>query len=373
MPDAEPLFKRALAILEKARGPNHPNVASSLNNLALLYQAQGRYADAEPLLKRSFAIGAGAAAGEARASPRSARPLGHGSARRRSRGVASRTTRTSSRWVPRRGRRACGHWRRQAFGSRSSPRARGRRSSRASAARCRRRCAARERAGRRSARRFPTARRRSARPSTRRRARSRGAGRTPWGGRASWGTAPRSVRSRISATRILKPDASADSDRVLQLLQDGWRDLLRDGRVQRVHEQDVARRVTVGARRRSRVGEPERERREDGETERQTSAHSGQGRAGRPVDFGVRRTQAPTGSTSPDGSRASRSAVPRSRLYRPDGRPRTGATTRSGSRRTSGSNRSRTCCGTAPSLGDRARRASRATGGGHGRASRGAL
>jgi CHAT domain-containing protein/Tfp pilus assembly protein PilF len=54
--DAEPLFKRALAISEKAFGANHPNVATSLNNLAELYQNEGRYADAETLLKRSLAI-----------------------------------------------------------------------------------------------------------------------------------------------------------------------------------------------------------------------------------------------------------------------------------------------------------------------------
>ncbi len=54
--DAEPLYKRFLAILEKALGPEHPNVAMSLNNLALLYEAQGRYGDAEPLYKRSLAI-----------------------------------------------------------------------------------------------------------------------------------------------------------------------------------------------------------------------------------------------------------------------------------------------------------------------------
>ena len=54
--DAEPLFKRSLAIREKALGPDHPDVAQSLNNLAELYQAQGRYADAEPLYKRSLAI-----------------------------------------------------------------------------------------------------------------------------------------------------------------------------------------------------------------------------------------------------------------------------------------------------------------------------
>ena len=45
-----------LAIREKALGPDHPDVAQSLNNLAELYQAQGRYAEAEPLYKRALAI-----------------------------------------------------------------------------------------------------------------------------------------------------------------------------------------------------------------------------------------------------------------------------------------------------------------------------
>jgi tetratricopeptide (TPR) repeat protein len=53
---ALPLAQRALSIREKALGPNHPDVAGSLNSLALLYQDQGRYADAEPLYKRSLAI-----------------------------------------------------------------------------------------------------------------------------------------------------------------------------------------------------------------------------------------------------------------------------------------------------------------------------
>jgi tetratricopeptide (TPR) repeat protein len=53
--DAEPLYKRALAIREKALGPDHPDVAQSVNNLADLYSAQGRYADAEPLYKRALA------------------------------------------------------------------------------------------------------------------------------------------------------------------------------------------------------------------------------------------------------------------------------------------------------------------------------
>ncbi|MCV4933336.1 tetratricopeptide repeat protein, partial [Escherichia coli] len=49
---AEPLYKRSLAIKEKALGPDHPDVATSLNNLAGLYDAQGQYALAEPLYKR---------------------------------------------------------------------------------------------------------------------------------------------------------------------------------------------------------------------------------------------------------------------------------------------------------------------------------
>ena len=53
---AEPLYKRSLAIW-KALGPDHPDVATSLNNLAVLYDTQGQYAQAEPLYKRALAIG----------------------------------------------------------------------------------------------------------------------------------------------------------------------------------------------------------------------------------------------------------------------------------------------------------------------------
>ena len=35
--------------LEKALGPEHPNLAQGLNNLAALYHNQGKYAEAEPL------------------------------------------------------------------------------------------------------------------------------------------------------------------------------------------------------------------------------------------------------------------------------------------------------------------------------------
>jgi CHAT domain-containing protein len=54
--EAEPLFKRSLAILETALGPEHPDTARSLNNLALLHQEQGRYIEAYPHFKRSLAI-----------------------------------------------------------------------------------------------------------------------------------------------------------------------------------------------------------------------------------------------------------------------------------------------------------------------------
>jgi tetratricopeptide (TPR) repeat protein/CHAT domain-containing protein len=53
---AEPLFKRAQAIFEKAKGPEHPTVALLLNNLAGLYQAQGRYAEAEAHFLRAVGI-----------------------------------------------------------------------------------------------------------------------------------------------------------------------------------------------------------------------------------------------------------------------------------------------------------------------------
>ncbi|MGC1295090.1 MAG: tetratricopeptide repeat protein, partial [Alloacidobacterium sp.] len=55
-PAAEPLFRRALAIDEKALGPNHPTVALDLNNLAMLLKEDKNYAAAEPLYRRALAI-----------------------------------------------------------------------------------------------------------------------------------------------------------------------------------------------------------------------------------------------------------------------------------------------------------------------------
>ena len=54
--EAIPVAQRVLSIREKAMGPEHPEVGTSLNDLAELYRAQGRYDDAEPLYKRSLAI-----------------------------------------------------------------------------------------------------------------------------------------------------------------------------------------------------------------------------------------------------------------------------------------------------------------------------
>ena len=53
---AEPLYKRSLAIVEKALGPNHPNVATSLENLAVLYRVTKREAQASELEKRAKRI-----------------------------------------------------------------------------------------------------------------------------------------------------------------------------------------------------------------------------------------------------------------------------------------------------------------------------
>ncbi len=43
------MYKRLL-------GENHPDVATSLNNLAYLYKSQGRYEEAEPLFLQALAI-----------------------------------------------------------------------------------------------------------------------------------------------------------------------------------------------------------------------------------------------------------------------------------------------------------------------------
>jgi TPR repeat protein/Leucine-rich repeat (LRR) protein len=54
--EALPLYENALRIREKALGPEHPDVAGSLNNLAVLLESQGEYAAALPLYERSLRI-----------------------------------------------------------------------------------------------------------------------------------------------------------------------------------------------------------------------------------------------------------------------------------------------------------------------------
>ncbi len=52
---AEPLFREAVAMGEKVLGREHPQVASWLNDLGLLYWATGRYEEAEPLEREAIA------------------------------------------------------------------------------------------------------------------------------------------------------------------------------------------------------------------------------------------------------------------------------------------------------------------------------
>lgn len=51
--------KKALQVGETNAGKNHPDAATSLNNLARLYDTQGQYAQAEPLYKRAGDRGKG--------------------------------------------------------------------------------------------------------------------------------------------------------------------------------------------------------------------------------------------------------------------------------------------------------------------------
>jgi len=48
--------KRALDVAQQNDGPDHPNVALSLGNLAELYEALEEYSEAEPLYQRSLEI-----------------------------------------------------------------------------------------------------------------------------------------------------------------------------------------------------------------------------------------------------------------------------------------------------------------------------
>ena len=54
--EAEPLYKRSLAITEKALGPDHPNVATNLENYALLLRKTQRNAEAVEMEAHAKAI-----------------------------------------------------------------------------------------------------------------------------------------------------------------------------------------------------------------------------------------------------------------------------------------------------------------------------
>ena len=54
--EAEPLYQEALAMRKRLFGNEHPDVAQSLNNLALLYYMQDRYSEAEILYHEALAM-----------------------------------------------------------------------------------------------------------------------------------------------------------------------------------------------------------------------------------------------------------------------------------------------------------------------------
>lgn len=58
--EAQVLYERALAIRERALGPDHPDVAFSLSNLANVHREVGRYAESQALLERAVTILEGA-------------------------------------------------------------------------------------------------------------------------------------------------------------------------------------------------------------------------------------------------------------------------------------------------------------------------
>ena len=55
-PEAQKISEEAIEVAETTFGKDHPNTATSLNNLAELYRTQGKYAEAEPLYKRALSI-----------------------------------------------------------------------------------------------------------------------------------------------------------------------------------------------------------------------------------------------------------------------------------------------------------------------------
>lgn len=55
--EAEPLYRKAVEIGESVLGPDHPDLATWLNNLATLVRDRGDLDAAEPLQRRALSIG----------------------------------------------------------------------------------------------------------------------------------------------------------------------------------------------------------------------------------------------------------------------------------------------------------------------------
>ena len=53
---AESFFKRSVEMREHVLGPDHPDLAQSLNNMAALYNDRKLYSKAEPLYERALKI-----------------------------------------------------------------------------------------------------------------------------------------------------------------------------------------------------------------------------------------------------------------------------------------------------------------------------
>lgn len=54
--EAEHLYRRALEMKEKLLGKDHPDVAMTLNNLAVLLKKQEKYEEAASMYERALAI-----------------------------------------------------------------------------------------------------------------------------------------------------------------------------------------------------------------------------------------------------------------------------------------------------------------------------
>lgn len=83
--EADSYYQRALAVKEKILGPGHPETEAAMNDLALFYEAQEKLDDAEALYKRALAQLERA---HGKSSPRLAATLGHYAHLQRRRGRA---------------------------------------------------------------------------------------------------------------------------------------------------------------------------------------------------------------------------------------------------------------------------------------------